>query len=185
MEVLMLLSNFIFTYGNVFEHPITFVNVETDDQPLIYVNDAFMHLTGYSKEEILGKNCRFLQGPETDREAAGAIREAIQQRRPVCQDLLNYTKSGVKFYNRLVLTPIKEGNVQYYLGLQHQVTQSIVKDNLKIEQSEILSHFQDPLTALVLEAYMFSQFYEHKNIDLFRKKFADTLSDINAYILSL
>lgn len=181
----MLLSNFIFTYGNVFEHPITFVNVETDDQPLIYVNDAFMQLTGFSKDEIIGRNCRFLQGPETDRDAVMTIRKAIELRKPVCQDLLNYKKSGVKFYNRLVLTPIKEGNVQYYLGLQHQVAQSVVKENLEIEQSEILSHFKDPVTSLVLEAYMYSQFYEHKNIDLFRKRFADTLNDINSYILSL
>lgn len=181
----MLLSNFIFTYGNVFEHPITFVNVDVDDQPLIYVNDAFMNLTEYPKSEIVGRNCRFLQGPETERKAASVVREAIKLRKPVCQDLLNYKKSGEKFFNRLVLSPVKEGNVQYYLGFQHQVSSAIVRDHHDISQTEILTHFQDPVTALVLDAYMMSQFYEHTNIELFKTKFADALSDINSYIQKL
>lgn len=181
----MLLSNFIFTYGNIFEHPITFVNVEVDDQPLIYVNDAFIKLTEYPRSEILGKNCRFLQGPDTDPEAVATIHQAIQRRKPVCQDLLNYKKSGSKFFNRLVLTPVREGNVQYFLGLQHEVAQDIVKSHLEVPQSEILSHFQDPVTTLVLDAYMTSQFYGHDNIELFKNKFADTLKDIDSYILSI
>ncbi|MFC3095143.1 response regulator [Alteromonas sediminis] len=96
------------------------------DEPIIYVNKACETLTGYSEDEFIGKNCRFLQGPETNPEVVQNIRSAINKREPVDVTLLNYRKDGTEFYNHLSLTPIKndDGSCTHYLGIQQDVTAS-------------------------------------------------------------
>ena len=95
------------------------------DMPLIYVNDAFYRLTGYTPEEVFGRNCRFLQGPDTDREAVMAVRQAIAQRQPVERPLLNYRKNGTPFWNHLSLSPVfdEQGVCTHYIGVQQDITQ--------------------------------------------------------------
>ncbi|KAH7279205.1 hypothetical protein KP509_37G010200 [Ceratopteris richardii] len=90
------------------------------DNPIIFASDNFLELTGYSREEILGKNCRFLQGPDTNRETVKKIREAIENDREVTVQLLNYTKSGKTFWNLFHLQPMRDdkGEVQYFTGVQ-------------------------------------------------------------------
>nr|AML79460.1 putative LOV domain-containing protein [Curculigo sp. BC-2016] len=90
------------------------------DNPIIFASDSFLELTEYSREEILGRNCRFLQGPETDRETVKKIREAIDNQRDVTVQLINYTKSGKKFWNLFHLQPMRDqkGEVQYFIGVQ-------------------------------------------------------------------
>nr|AML77928.1 putative LOV domain-containing protein [Pinguicula agnata] len=90
------------------------------DNPIIFASDSFLELTEYSREEILGRNCRFLQGPETDRATVKKIREAIDNQTDVTVQLINYTKSGKKFWNLFHLQPMRDqkGEVQYFIGVQ-------------------------------------------------------------------
>ncbi|XWS71761.1 hypothetical protein CRYUN_Cryun03dG0166600 [Craigia yunnanensis] len=90
------------------------------DNPIIFASDSFLELTEYSREEILGRNCRFLQGPETDPATVRKIREAIDNQTDVTVQLINYTKSGKKFWNVFHLQPMRDqkGEVQYFIGVQ-------------------------------------------------------------------
>jgi PAS domain S-box-containing protein len=95
-----------------------------EDNPLIYVNDAFVEITGYSRDDVLGKNCRCLQGENTDPDQVAIIREAIQAQKPVSIDLRNYRKDGTEFWNHLEIAPVKNdtGEVINYIGFQQDVT---------------------------------------------------------------
>ncbi|URE26748.1 PAS fold [Musa troglodytarum] len=90
------------------------------DNPIIFASDSFLELTEYTREEILGRNCRFLQGPDTDQGTVAKIREAIREQREVTVQLINYTKSGKKFWNLFHLQPMRDqkGELQYFIGVQ-------------------------------------------------------------------
>ncbi|KAF3331221.1 phototropin-2-like isoform X1 [Carex littledalei] len=90
------------------------------DNPIIFASDSFLELTEYTREEILGRNCRFLQGPETDQGTVAKIRNAIRDQREITVQLINYTKSGKKFWNLFHLQPMRDqkGEVQYFIGVQ-------------------------------------------------------------------
>jgi PAS domain S-box-containing protein len=94
------------------------------DWPLIYVNPAFEHLSGYRAAEIIGRNCRFLQGEAQDQQARHAIRTALDQGQGVTTVLRNYRKDGTMFYNELTLSPIRDasGTLTHFLGFQNDVT---------------------------------------------------------------
>ncbi|XP_027343639.1 phototropin-1 isoform X1 [Abrus precatorius] len=97
------------------------------DNPIIFASDSFLELTEYSREEILGRNCRFLQGPETDPATVRKIREAIDNQTEVTVQLINYTKSGKKFWNLFHLQPMRDqkGEVQYFIGVQLDGSQHV------------------------------------------------------------
>ncbi|XP_019424314.1 PREDICTED: phototropin-2-like isoform X1 [Lupinus angustifolius] len=90
------------------------------DNPIIFASDSFLELTEYTREEILGRNCRFLQGPETDMSTVDKIRDAIKEQREITVQLINYTKSGKKFWNLFHLQPMRDqkGELQYFIGVQ-------------------------------------------------------------------
>ncbi|XP_051193512.1 phototropin-2 [Lolium perenne] len=90
------------------------------DNPIIFASDSFLELTEYTREEILGRNCRFLQGSETDQTTVDKIREAIREQKEVTVQLINYTKSGKKFWNLFHLQPMwdQKGELQYFIGVQ-------------------------------------------------------------------
>ncbi|KAK1439430.1 hypothetical protein QVD17_05248 [Tagetes erecta] len=90
------------------------------DNPIIFASDSFLELTEFTREEILGRNCRFLQGPETDQGTVDKIREAIREQREITVQLINYTKSGKKFWNLFHLQPMRDqkGELQYFIGVQ-------------------------------------------------------------------
>ncbi len=98
-------------------------NPNIRDNPIVYVNDAFCHLSGYDRGAVIGRNCRFLQGPETDAKAVDRLRRAIEAERDVSVDLLNYRSDGASFVNRLVVTPIRDddGRLAYFLGIQKRL----------------------------------------------------------------
>jgi len=98
------------------------------DMPLVYVNAAFEDLTGYSSADIIGRNCRFLQGPETSPEAVAAVHGAIHDGRPIKLRLLNYRKDGSTFWNELTINPIKNdsGGIAGFVGIQHDVTAEVL-----------------------------------------------------------
>ncbi|SDV99268.1 PAS domain-containing protein [Nitrosomonas communis] len=104
---------------------ITLADPDQEDMPLVYVNKAFEKITGYSQEETVGKNCRFLQGTDRDQKERYQLKEAIANKQPVEITLKNYRKNGEMFYNHLIITPLFDahGNVLYYLGVQYDVTQ--------------------------------------------------------------
>lgn len=103
---------------------ISIADASRADEPIIYVNDGFGELTGYAREEVLGRNCRFLQGPETSEEAVREIRGAIDAEAPITTELRNYRKDGSLFWNRLSITPIEgeDGTVTHFLGFQEDVS---------------------------------------------------------------
>jgi PAS domain S-box-containing protein len=103
---------------------ITIADARLPARPLIYANDGFERLTGYPVGEVLGRNCRFLQGPESDPTAVPEIRAAIAEQRECIVEILNYRRDGSSFWNRLSVTPVRDesGVVTHFIGIQSDVT---------------------------------------------------------------
>lgn len=93
------------------------------DNPLVAVNQPFCDLTGYSRDEVIGRNCRILAGPETEPEARAALREAIAAGAPAMVELSNYRKDGSVFRNAVMIAPLRsaEGEVIGFVGSQMDV----------------------------------------------------------------
>ncbi|MEM8551602.1 MAG: PAS domain-containing protein [Pseudomonadota bacterium] len=93
------------------------------DNPMIFVSDAFEEQTGYGPEYAVGRNCRFLQGPETNPRAIEAIRHALSAQTRFVIDSVNYRKDGTKFLNRLRIRPLfdENGDILYFIGAQNPV----------------------------------------------------------------
>lgn len=106
---------------------VTLSDPDLPDNPIVFANAVFEQMTGYSQDEILGRNCRFLQGEEREQAGIQEIRAALAEHRPVEVTLRNYRKDGSRFYNRLSIRPLldPEGKVIYYLGVQYDVTAQI------------------------------------------------------------
>ena len=98
-------------------------NPNSDDNPIVYINDAFERTTGYQRSRVIGRNCRFLQGPDTDPKAVQMIRDAIESGEDVSVDILNYRATGEAFMNRLLIAPISDGlgKPVYFLGIQKEL----------------------------------------------------------------
>jgi PAS domain S-box-containing protein len=104
--------------------PMIVTDPNRPDNPIVFANAAFTKLTGYANEEILGRNCRFLQGPETNRYDVARIRDAIERREPIELELLNHKKSGEVFWNRLLVSPVfdRAGVLTHFFASQFDVT---------------------------------------------------------------
>ncbi|SEK96086.1 HAMP domain-containing sensor histidine kinase [Paenibacillus sp. OK003] len=104
---------------------VTVVDATLPDFPLMYVNEYFTQLTGYSAEESIGQNCRFLQGPDTDPETVQHIREALKKKQSIKTEILNYTKHGQKFWNELNIDPIFDdsGECLFFVGIQYDISE--------------------------------------------------------------
>jgi PAS domain S-box-containing protein len=105
---------------------ITIADTTREDEPLIYVNDGFLELTGYPREEVIGRNCRFLQGEATRDEPVARMRSALENEEAVTVTLRNYRRDGTMFWNRVSLSPIEteDGDVTHYLGFQEDVSEA-------------------------------------------------------------
>ncbi|MGC2775754.1 MAG: response regulator [Bradyrhizobium sp.] len=117
-------------------HDIFFAAVETtrmpmivtdprqNDNPILFANRAFLEMTGYSPGEIVGANCRFLQGPDTDRDTIAAIRSAIANRQDIAVEILSYRKNGAAFWNALFISPVynRDGDLVYFFASQLDVS---------------------------------------------------------------
>ena len=117
------------------------------DNPITYVNSAFCQMTGYEPEEVMGRNCRFLQGPDTDPEEVVRIRQAIAERREVQATLLNYRKDGQPFWNELRISPIfsEAGELLYFVGVQTDITQRQQAEQKLREQAALLEVATDAI----------------------------------------
>lgn len=93
------------------------------DNPIIACNEAFVRLTGFPREEIVGRNCRFLSGPDTEPELTQMLRDGIRRKQPVMVEILNYKKDGTPFRNAVMVAPIFDdaGELEYFLGSQMEV----------------------------------------------------------------
>jgi PAS domain S-box-containing protein len=104
--------------------PMLITDPNQPDNPIVFLNDAFTKLTGYSREDVLGKNCRFLQGSGTNADDVTRVRNAIARREPIEIDLLNYRKDGSSFWNRLLISPVfdEAGALTYFFASQFDVS---------------------------------------------------------------
>ncbi|WP_448658765.1 histidine kinase famiy protein [Sphingomonas sp. CJ99] len=104
--------------------PMIVTDPHRSDNPILFCNAAFERMTGYSQAEIVGKNCRFLQGPETDQAAVSMVRDAIAKREEVAVEILNYRKNGSTFWNALFISPIfdEQGELLYFFASQLDIS---------------------------------------------------------------
>ena len=95
-------------------------NPRLKDNPIISCNEAFVALTGYTQDEIVGRNCRFLSGPETEPWVSARISKAVLERKPTLVEILNYKRDGTPFRNALLVAPVFDdaGQLEYFLGSQ-------------------------------------------------------------------
>src|SRR4051812_45206300 len=105
----------------------TITDPRQPDNPLIWVNPSFTRVTGYESAEVVGRNCRFLQGPATDPATVATIRTALEERSTVTTTLLNYRKDGTAFWNQLSISPVFDGAGQLvsFVGVQTDVTERV------------------------------------------------------------
>ena len=106
---------------------ITLSDPNQPDNPLVYANAAFEFITGYDRQEMLGKNCRFLHGDDLDQPELERIRVGVRDQQSVTVTLRNYRKDGGMFYNRFTIRPLfdRQGRLLYFLGIQYDVTDAV------------------------------------------------------------
>jgi len=122
------------------------------DNPILYSNPAFSRITGYQPDEIIGRNCRFLQGPNTDPQMVEQIRRGIIEKREVKTTLLNYRKDGQPFWNDLKISPVfsDAGELIYFVGIQADVTERKRSERKIREQAALLDITTDVMMVLDL-----------------------------------
>lgn len=136
------------------------------DNPIIYTNQTFIEMSGYTKEEVVGSNCRFLQGKETDPEDIEELRNAIKAREPITLTIRNYKKDGSEFWNRLAVKPVTVDEKLYFIGTQTDITlereqqQAIMANELEIEKLmlPILSVHENVATVALVGTMSFHRF---------------------------
>jgi PAS domain S-box-containing protein len=121
---------------------VTLADTAQADDPLVYVNQGFKEITGYDGPAATGRNCRFLQGEETDPETVATIREGIDTQEPVVAELVNYRRDGTPFWNQLRITPVRNGSgdVTHLLGIQTDITEQKRWEQLVEVLNRVLRH---------------------------------------------
>jgi PAS domain S-box-containing protein len=117
-------DNIFFAAVEMTRMPMVVTDPRQADNPIVFINGAFLDLTGYTSDEVLGRNCRFLQGPDTDRSTVEELRTALADHRAVAVDILNYKKDGTRFWNGLFIGPVfdKDGVLLYFFASQLDIT---------------------------------------------------------------
>lgn len=102
---------------------ILITDCNQEDDPIVYANQGFLDMTGYPIDEVLGRNCRFLQGPKTNPESIKKISSALHKREAVKVEMLNYRKDGSTFWNHFSIYPVKnsQGNVTHCIALERSI----------------------------------------------------------------
>lgn len=129
--------------------PMVITDPSKPDNPIVFCNVAFQNLTGYAREEIVGRNCRFLQGPETDTAAVTLVREAIARGEDIDVDLLNYRKDGSTFWNALYLSPVRDqsGVIRFFFASQLDVTERVEAQRIIADQKNAVEREVERRTA--------------------------------------
>jgi len=121
------------------------------DNPIIYANPAFSELTGYANEQIIGRNCRFLQRDDREQVAVKEVRDAISKGMTITSILRNYKKNGTLFWNELTVSPVKDeqGRIINFVGIQNDVTARIDSEKRVQEFYSVISHeLRTPLSSI-------------------------------------
>jgi PAS domain S-box-containing protein len=126
---------------------IVITNPSRADNPVIYVNPAFERMTGYTAQEMLGRNCRFLQGPDKQQTALEEVRRAIREERDCRVILRNYRKNGSLFWNQLSISPVRDekGQRTYYVGILADITERRLVEEALGEERSLLRTLIDNL----------------------------------------
>jgi PAS domain S-box-containing protein len=130
---------------------ITIADADGGEMPLVYVNDEFLEITGYARQDAVGRNCRFLQGEATEEDPIRRLAEAIDDEEAVTEEILNYRSDGTPFWNELTVSPVKDedGEVSHYVGFQRDVTRRVRTRRLLSVISRALRHnVRNRLTAI-------------------------------------
>lgn len=117
------------------ELSFTISDPHAEDDPLVWVNPAFERVTGYTAADSVGRNCRFLQGPGTDRATVDRLREALRRGETFAETLLNYRKDGTPFWNQVVISPVldADGVITHHVGIQADVTERVELERARDE----------------------------------------------------
>ena len=121
-----------------------------DDNPIVWVNDSFVELTGYSRDEVLGRNPRFLQGSHTDRRAVRQVHRALALGGTAATTLINYRKDGTPFWNRMVIVPIRDGRgeITHHVAVHSDATVDVVDERADAASAELNDGHVDRMTLL-------------------------------------
>jgi PAS domain S-box-containing protein len=132
---------------------ITITDPDRPDNPLIYVNESFERVTGYPADEVLGRNCRFLQGDGTDPEVVAELRASIDAAEPVTVALRNYRPAGEPFWNEVTVAPLRDeaGEVTNYVGFQVDVTERKEAQLALAAERERLDRLVDRINGLLAD----------------------------------
>lgn len=141
--------------------PMCLTDPYGDDNPIIFCNQAFEQLTGYPRDEILGRNCRFMQGVNTDKAVVADIRRSLKARQDIHVELLNYRKDGSSFWNALFISPVTDtnGRLVYFFASQLDVTrrreaEAVLQQSQRVEtlgaMASSLAHEFNNLMTVVL-----------------------------------
>jgi PAS domain S-box-containing protein len=128
--------------------PMVISDPRQPDNPIVFANDSFCRLSGYAREEILGRNCRFLQGESTDPAAVARIRAAVMSEQAIEIDIRNYRKNGTTFWNRLLMAPVHDsaGRLAYFFASQVDVTLELDRlEGLETHNAALLAELSDRL----------------------------------------
>ncbi|WP_244946833.1 PAS domain-containing protein [Planococcus soli] len=136
------------------------------DNPIIYTNKTFIEMTGYTQQEVIGRNCRFLQGSDTAKEDIEKMKKAIASEEKIMLTLLNYRKDGSPFWNRLAIEPVRIEDKLYFIGTQTDITleraqqQAIMANESEIEKLmlPILSVQKNVATVALVGTMNFQRF---------------------------
>jgi PAS domain S-box-containing protein len=126
---------------------VVITDARKDDNPIIYTNEAFNKITGYSDEEVLGKNCRFLQGEDKNQTSAKIIRNAVRLGKGCQVVIRNYRKDGKLFWNELKIAPVKDASdtITHYVGVQNDITERIIAEEALNDERNLLRSLIDNL----------------------------------------
>lgn len=130
---------------------ICITNPRLPDNPIIYVNQAFLDLSGFKKYQVLGRNCRFLQRDDRDQAAISAIRDAIQSESAITTVLRNYRRDGTLFWNELTISPVhdEKGRILNFVGVQNDISPRKEAETRVSEFYSVISHeLRTPLSSI-------------------------------------
>jgi PAS domain S-box-containing protein len=129
---------------------ITIADASGSDRRLVYANEGFEAVTGYSPKDAVGRNCRFLQGPRTEAETVDRIRDALDAEAPISVEILNYRRNGEPFWNDLDIVPVRDdsGAVTHFLGFQQDVTERKQREARLARYEQVIRSLDDPIVVV-------------------------------------